>query len=169
MQEKLEKVGSSRTQSMKHNSILISFHSSHVECGQGFIPNLNCHEKCFNLRQFRKYFDINNGNSNEISAYRCRYSTCFFLKGTGKWLATEKKSVFAFTVEIVGEWVMNRRPFWIKIFHISPILLGRFCEKKAESCSLCCVGCGGYMRGKTCNVFFHCRHCSVQCFDSPSN
>ena len=33
-------------------------------------------------------------------------------------------------LEIVGEWVMNRQPFWIKIFHISPILLGRFCDKK---------------------------------------
>ena len=31
---------------------------------------------------------------------------------------------------------------------------GRFCDKKAESCSLCCVACGGYMYGKTCNVFF---------------
>ena len=59
MQEKLEKVGSSRTQSIKHNSILItSLHSSHVEYGQGFIPNLNCHEKCFNLRQFRKYLTL---------------------------------------------------------------------------------------------------------------
>ena len=34
-------------------------------------------------------------------------------------------------LEIVGEWVMNRRPFWIKIMHISPILLGRFCDKKS--------------------------------------
>ena len=66
MQEKLEKVGSSRTQSMKHNSILISFHSSHVECGQGFIPNLNCHEKCVNLRQFRKYLTL-------IMAIQMRY------------------------------------------------------------------------------------------------
>ena len=33
-------------------------------------------------------------------------------------------------LEIVGEWVMNRQPFWIKIFHISPILLGRFSDKK---------------------------------------
>ena len=34
-------------------------------------------------------------------------------------------------LEIVGEWVMIRRPFWIKIMHISPILLGRFCDKKS--------------------------------------
>ena len=34
-------------------------------------------------------------------------------------------------LEIVDEWVMNRRPFWIKIMHISPILLGRFCDKKS--------------------------------------
>ena len=33
-------------------------------------------------------------------------------------------------LEIVGEWVMKRRPFWIKILHKSPILLGRFCDKK---------------------------------------
>ena len=33
-------------------------------------------------------------------------------------------------LEIVGEWVMNRQPFWIKIFHISPILLDRFSDKK---------------------------------------
>ena len=33
-------------------------------------------------------------------------------------------------LEIVGEWVMNRQPFWIKIFHISPILFGRFSDKK---------------------------------------
>ena len=33
-------------------------------------------------------------------------------------------------LEIVGEWVMKRQPFWIKIFHISPILLGRFSDKK---------------------------------------
>ena len=37
---------------------------------------------------------------------------------------------YAHGIEIVGEWVMNRQPFWIKIFHISPILLGRFCDKK---------------------------------------
>ena len=37
---------------------------------------------------------------------------------------------FGLGLEIVGEWVMKRQPFWIKIFHISPILLGRFCDKK---------------------------------------
>ena len=37
-----------------------------------------------------------------------------------------------FLLEIVGEWVMNRQPFWIKIVHISPILLGRFCDKKVR-------------------------------------
>ena len=59
MQEKLEKVGSSRTQSIKHNSILItSLQSSHVEYGQRCIPNLNWHEKSFNLRQFRKYLTL---------------------------------------------------------------------------------------------------------------
>ena len=34
-------------------------------------------------------------------------------------------------LEIVGEWVLKRRPFWIKILHILPILLGRFCDKKS--------------------------------------
>ena len=70
-------------------------------------------------------------------------------------------------VEIVGEWVLKRRPFWIKILHILSILLGRFCDKKAESSSLCCTACGQYMHGKTCNVFFHCRHCSVHVLILP--
>ena len=32
--------------------------------------------------------------------------------------------------DIVGEWVMKHQPFWIKILHIPPILLGTFGEKK---------------------------------------
>ena len=39
--------------------------------------------------------------------------------------------LYVIRLEIVGEWVMNRRPFWIKIMHIFPILLGRFCDKKS--------------------------------------
>ena len=39
-----------------------------------------------------------------------------------------------------------------------------FVTKKCESCFLCCVACGRYLEGKTCNVFFHCRHCSVHCW-----
>ena len=45
-----------------------------------------------------------------------------------------KSSLLLYTIlllEIVGEWVMIRRPFWIKIMHISPILLGRFSDKKS--------------------------------------
>ena len=80
---------------------------------------------------------------------------------------------FPSQLEIVVEWVMKRQPFWIKILHISRIFwmiaMVGLVTKKSEGCYLCCVACGGYMQGKTCNVFFHCRHCSVQCFDSPSN
>ena len=95
----------------------------------------------------------------DLNIYRTRaIISCSWLEAT-----------LEYYLEIVGEWVMKRQPSWIKIFHISPILLGRFGDKKSETCSLCCVACGGYMERKTCNVFFHCRHCSVQCFDSPSN
>ena len=110
-----------------------------------------------------------------FAVLRVRYPCCEHLdqcQGGPKWIKCVRgyqNQAFTCKVEIVGEWVLKRRPFWIKILHILPILLGRFCDKKAESCSLCCVACGGYMHGKTCNVFFHCRHCSVQCFDSPSN
>ena len=72
-------------------------------------------------------------------------------------------------LEIVGEWVMNRRPFWIKICIYPPYYWVGFVTKKAESCSLCCVACGRYMHGKICNVFFHCRECSVECFYSLTN
>ena len=54
--------------------------------------------------------------------------------------------------------------------NFSTALKGIYLEtKKIEGCYLCCVACGGYMQGKTCNGFFHSRHCSVQCFDSSSN
>ena len=57
-------------------------------------------------------------------------------------------------LEIVGEWVMKRQPFWIKILHISPILLGRFGDKKEwKLLSVLCSLWGIYARGNLQCVF----------------
>ena len=72
-------------------------------------------------------------------------------------------------LEIVGEWVMKRRPFWIKIFHISPILLGRFSDKKVWKLLSVLCSLWEIFGRENLQCVFSLQTLQVQCFYSPSN